>query len=124
MPRIIAAPELEFLRIDARRIADQLQLLGTTITLAAAPGGYSYVDSDSPTVVYISLSQARRLGVPPVRMLAHELMHVKQYVTRRLVVASEACGTWAWWDGTMHRLEDSDTWPWECEAETFERQYA
>lgn len=124
MPRIIVAPQLEFLRIEARCIATLLGLRDTTIVLRAAPGEYSYVDSTEPCTVYLSLAEAERLGVSPARLLAHELCHVSQYLTRRLVVASEADGTWAWWDGRMLRIEDEPEWPWETEAVAFERQYA
>ncbi len=123
MPRIIAAPELQFLVADARDIAQRLGLGGHTIVLWPACGPHSYVDSDTPTIVFLSLRQAQRLRIHPRRVLAHELQHVQQYVTRRLVVASEEHGTWAWWDGSMVRIEDGGPLPWEAEAEAFERQY-
>jgi hypothetical protein len=116
---VTAAPELAHLAADTHRIATKLQLRGN-ITLAVAPGSYSYVDSDTPTIVYLSPTELQRHGL---RVLAHELRHVQQYLTRRLVVASESHGTWAWWEGTMYRLEDTCQFPWETDAETFELQY-
>lgn len=125
---ITADKQLAALLPDARRIANQLGLVGSYHLAFSSRG--SYVDSDSPDVINLDPLQAKLHSFPLVAVLAHEMRHCQQFVQRKLQpLTDEGNSAFWWWDGSLVEwavlLSDTEyqALPWEQDADLFSTMY-